>query len=301
MDIAKNFSAYFSNLAENLVRNLPIPWHIFDVLSVSQYCSHLRLDAKFDLLPKEKDYVLKILRDISTSKSVDILPGRFLKDGADVLAKPVPDICNLSISFNKFPSAFKSAKVKPIFIKGRKTNASSYRYYLLLPILSKVIEKVVHEQTTFWMITIFFSVNINLASELTIQQTYFYHFSITKLWKALTTECTGTILIDLQKAFYTINHKILLDKLLPIGLPKNAISWLESYLTERHFTVEIANRVLKFPNISYSAPQVSILGPLLCSVYINDMSQTVECNLYLYADDSCLLFQHKNVTKKKNS
>ena len=131
MDIAKNFSAYFSNLAENLVRNLPIPWHIFDVLSVSQYCSHLRLDAKFDLLPKEKDYVLKILRDISTSKSVDILPGRFLKDGADVLAKPVPDICNLSISFNKFPSAFKWAKVKIIFIKGRKTNFSSYRYSLL--------------------------------------------------------------------------------------------------------------------------------------------------------------------------
>ena len=121
------------------------------MLSVSQYCSHLRLNAKFDLLPKEKDYVLKMLRDINTSKSVDIdiLPGRFLKDGADVLAKPVPDICNLSISFNKFPSAFKSAKVKPIFIKGRKTNASSYRYYLLLPILSKVIEKVVHEQTTF--------------------------------------------------------------------------------------------------------------------------------------------------------
>ena len=283
--------------------NLPIPWHKYDVLSVSQYCSHLRLNAKFDLLPKEKDYVLKILRDINTSKSVDIdiLPARFLKDGADALAKPVPDICNLSISFNKFPSAFKSAKVKPIFIKCRRTNASSYRYYLLAASTYEGHWKSCSRTNNFLNDNNIFSVNINLASELTIQQTYFYHFPITKFWKALTTECTGTILIDLQKAFYTINHKILLDKLLPIGLPKNAISWLQSYLTERHFTVEIANRVLKFPNISYSIPQVSILGHLLFSVYIDDMSQTVEYKLYLYADDSCLLFQHNNVTKIKNS
>ena len=51
-----------------------------------------------------------------------MLPRIFLKDGADVLAKPVTDICNLLISLNKFPRAFKLVKVKPIFKKGRKTN-----------------------------------------------------------------------------------------------------------------------------------------------------------------------------------
>ena len=90
------------------------------MLSVPQYYSHLGLTKKFELLPTEKDSILKILRDINTSKTagIDRLPGRFLKDGADVLAKPVTDICNLSISLNKFPSAFKLAKVKPIFKKG---------------------------------------------------------------------------------------------------------------------------------------------------------------------------------------
>ena len=98
------------------------------VLSLAQYCSHLGLTKKFELLPTEKDYILKILRDINTSKAagIDRLPGKFLKDGANVLAKPVTDICNLSISLNKFPSAFKLAKVKPIFKKGRKTNVSNY-------------------------------------------------------------------------------------------------------------------------------------------------------------------------------
>ena len=61
---------------------------------------------------------------------------------------------------------------------------------------------------------------------------------------------TGMILINLVKVFDTINHKILLDKLLPIGFPNNTISLYESYLGERHFTVEVPNRVSKFAIIS---------------------------------------------------
>ena len=107
------------------------------------------------------------------------------------------------------------------------------------------------------------------------------------------------ILIDLQKAFDTMNHKILLDKLLPIGFSKNTINWYESYLAERHFTVEVANQVSKFSKISCGVPQGSILGPLLFLIYVNDISEAVECDLYLHANDSCLLFQNKNVTEIK--
>ena len=107
------------------------------------------------------------------------------------------------------------------------------------------------------------------------------------------------ILIDLQKAFDTINHEILLGELLLIVFSKNVISWYESYLVEHHFTVEVANRVSIFTNISCGVLQDSILGPLLFLIYVNDMSQAVECDLYLYADDSCLLFQYKCVTEIK--
>ena len=107
---------------------------------------------------------------------------------------------------------------------------------------------------------------------------------------------TGMVLIDLLKGFDMINHKILIDKLLPIGFSKNTIIWYESYLAERHLTVEVANRISKFLKISSGGAQGSILGPLLFLIYVNDMNQAVECDLYLYAVDSCLLFQHKNVT-----
>ena len=74
---------------------------------------------------------------------------------------------------------------------------------------------------------------------------------------------TGMILIDLQKAFDTINHKILLNKLLPVGFSKNTTSWYESYLAERRFTAEVANRVSQFANISCGVQHGSILGLLL--------------------------------------
>ena len=66
------------------------------------------------------------------------------------------------------------------------------------------------------------------------------------------------ILIDLQEAFDTINHKNLHDKLLPIDFVKNKISWYESCLAECHFTVEVANWVSNFANISCGVPQGSV-------------------------------------------
>ena len=124
-DIAKDFRSYFSNLAQNLARKLPSPSNKYGVLPVVQYYNHLGLTKKFELLPTEKGYILKILRDIDTSKAAGIgtLPGRFLIDGANALAKLVTDIYNLSISLNKFPNAFKLAKVKLIVKKGRKTKS----------------------------------------------------------------------------------------------------------------------------------------------------------------------------------
>ena len=254
---------------------------------------YLRL---YTYLPTEKE----ILRDIDTSKAagIDRPSGRFLKDGADIPAKPVTDICNVSISLNKFPRAFKLAKVKPIFKKGRKTSVSNYRPISLLPIHSKVIEKVVHGQTTKFLNdnNIFFKYQSGFRSNHSTD--LFLSFLNDKILKGFDNGMyTGRILIDLQKAFDTINHEILLDKLRPIGFSKNTISWYESYLVERHFTVEVANRVSKFANISYGVPQDSILGPLLFLIYVHDMSQAVECDLYLYANDSCLLFQHKSVTE----
>ena len=103
------------------------------------------------------------------------------------------------------------------------------------------------------------------------------------------------VLIDLQKAFDTIDHKILLKKLKYIGLSDDATNWIKSYLRNRITFVEIEGYMSSERHIKCGVPQGSILGPLLFLIYVNDMSQSVNCGLLLYADDSCLIVTHKDV------
>ena len=93
--------------------------------------------------------VTKISENIDFSKAagIDNLVGKFIKDGTQVIAFPITQICNLSIKSCSFPDACKLAKVKPLFKKGSKTDPKNYRPIYLLPLVSKIIEKVIHDQT----------------------------------------------------------------------------------------------------------------------------------------------------------
>ena len=102
---------------------------------------------------------------------------------------------------------------------------------------------------------------------------------------------TCMILVDLQKAFDTINDDILLKKLSAIGFSNHTICWFKSYISNRLFTVNLENCYSHPSNITCGVPQGSILGPLLFLIYVNDMRQAVKSNLFLYADGFCLVFQ----------
>ena len=80
-----------------------------------------------------------------------------------------------------------------------------------------------------------------------------------------------------------------------IGFSEKVISWFESYLSGRTFKVNIDKKFSDPGNLTCGVPQWSILGPLLFLLYVNDMPQAVKCDLFLYADDTCLTFQHENV------
>ena len=124
----------------------------------------------------------KLSEDMNPSKSVglDNLTGKFVRDGASVLAAPISDLCNLSISLSIFPDDCKIAKLKPIHKKESKTEPKNYRPISLLPLISKIMEKVIHNQTKLFLEIIISYININLASENIIPQIHACHILMIK-------------------------------------------------------------------------------------------------------------------------
>ena len=124
---------------------------IFGLSPVCQYYNKtLKLpNTRFKFTFVSEDSVLKILKNMDENKAagVDNLSGKFLKDEATILAKPLSQICNLSIKYSKFPNDCKIAKLKPLFKRGSKTDPKNYRPISLLPLISKIIEKIIHDQT----------------------------------------------------------------------------------------------------------------------------------------------------------
>ena len=103
------------------------------------------------------------------------------------------------------------------------------------------------------------------------------------------------IVIDLKKAFDTINHETLLGKLHAIGFSEKTVTRLKSYLSDQAFKDNINNHFTDLSKISCGVAQGSILGALLFLLYVNDMPQAFHPDLFLYADDSGLTFQHKDI------
>ena len=103
------------------------------------------------------------------------------------------------------------------------------------------------------------------------------------------------ILTDLQKAFETKDHNILLLKMPSLGFSREVIDWYKSCLSSRKFHVNVHDKLSTSANLHCKVPQGSIPGPWLFLLYIDDMPQAVDCDLFLYADDSCLLYQHKDL------
>jgi len=296
---AEIFMNFFSDLAKNLVRKLPTAPNKYTIESLINYYGGKTPGETFSLKRVSEDEVIKILSnlDISKAAGIDNIKAVFLKDGASILGKPIAKLCNLSIKLSTFPDKCKVAKLKPLFKKGSKTEPKNYRPISLLPLISKIFEKVVLDQTQQFLnenkVLYNYQSGFRSSHSTAFALSYLNDKILQGFDKGLV---TGMILIDLQKAFDTIDHGILLKKLSVLNFSQDSIQWFKSYLSDRTFQVSLEESLSKPGKLGCGVPQGSILGPLLFLLYVNDMPMAVsKCDLFLYADDSCLVFQHKNV------
>ena len=148
LSIANNFS--LSNLTQNLIEKFPTGPSKFDINSVREFYKPRNLKEDPFHFPKVSEKTISdFLKELKTNKAtgIDNLSDRFLKDGPKVFATPLAQIYYLSIKLSTVPDECKIAKLKPIYKKGKKTDPKNYRPISFLPVISKILEKAIHDQT----------------------------------------------------------------------------------------------------------------------------------------------------------
>ena len=207
-------------------------------------------------------------------------------------------IFNTSLETSQFPDPWKIARVLPIFKDGDKIEKSNYRPISVLPVFSRLFEKLVFKQLYQYLNDRCF-INSNQSGFRELNSTVTCLLKNTDDWYCGmdTGNLGGMGFVDLKKALDTVDHHILCGKLESYSVLHKELAWFGSYLSNRVQYCRVNGVDSQIENIDIGVPQGSCLVPLLFLVYVNNLPRAVKnSTTFMYADDTSLCFKSKDLS-----
>ena len=295
--IADTFSSYFASVGSNLAKKIK--------KSTKPYHSYLgeANDNSIFMTPTTAAEIENIVNKFQnkTSCGVDGLSNKVLKIIIKEISEPLQIVFNKSILEGKVPTELKKAIITPLYKTKNRSEIGNYRPISVLTSISKILEKIIYKRLyDFLQINkILYNSQYGFRSKMSTVD------AITDLIGSVIKNLDDkkfslVIYLDLSKAFDTVNHTILLDKLYHYGIRGVCFNWFKDYLTDRkhHVKIHRDNEITYSDSniITTGVPQGSVLGPLLFLIYINDLNNSLEIMKSInFADDTNLIYSNTDI------
>ena len=297
--IANEFGSYFASIGKNLAEKTPSPEQ-----SVDDYIAKIEQNPRSMFMhPTTKSEIRSLIRMLPNklSSGYDSINNVLLKKLDNELISPLTLLFNQSIKSGIFPQQIKSADVVPLFKSKNHLHRTNYRPISLLLTISKLLEKVIHKCTydflenTSQLYEGQYGFRSKHSCENAIQNL------LSDIVKGDTNnKITTAVFLDLSKAFDTLSHPILLKKLERYGVRGKCLTWYESYLNGHDLRSKCQTSPGEYTYstpqpVVYGTPQGSCLGPLLFTIFTNDLSKhLIFTKCIMFADDTTLYMTHDN-------